>query len=111
MSISRLPPRTLRPLASSGWTSGVPRLATPPACQIQLRTMMPFSSSVCEHPADVARLPLRADLVARHQRRHQADVGLGHFAAGVRQRKEDESSAPFLSAENCELFFISDEPG
>ena len=35
MSISRLPPRTFRPLASSGLTIGLARLATPPACQIQ----------------------------------------------------------------------------
>jgi hypothetical protein len=87
MSISRLPPRTLSPLASSGWTSGVARLATPPACQIQLRTTMPLLvERLGEQLADLARLPHRADLVARHQRRHQADVGLGDFAAGIRQR-------------------------
>ena len=44
MSISRLPPRTFIPLASSGCTSGAARLATPPACQTQVRRMMPLSA-------------------------------------------------------------------
>ena len=44
MSISRLPPRIFRPLASSGLTIGLPRLAQPPACQIHDRMMTPFSA-------------------------------------------------------------------
>ena len=48
MSISRLPPRTFMPLASSGTTIGRDRLAVPPACQIQLTTITPLSSSNLE---------------------------------------------------------------
>src|SRR6266404_6526497 len=44
MSISREPPRTFRPLASSGATIGLERLATPPACQTQVSRMMPLSA-------------------------------------------------------------------
>ena len=44
MSISREPPRTFMPLASSGVTSGRERLATPPACQTQVSRMMPLSA-------------------------------------------------------------------
>ena len=91
MSISRLPPRTFRPLASSGATSGAARLATPPACQIQLTTTMPFSSSVLASSLPTSLVfHCDADLVARHQRRHQADVGLGHLAAGVGERVQAE---------------------
>ena len=44
ISISREPPRTLRPLTSSGATTGLVRLATPPACHIQVSMMMPLSA-------------------------------------------------------------------
>src|SRR6185369_11125055 len=43
-SISRLPPRALRPLTSSGLTMGAARLAAPPACQIQVRSTTPLSA-------------------------------------------------------------------
>src|SRR5215831_4079255 len=44
MSISRLPPRTLKPLTSSGITMGAVRLAAPPACQIQVTSTTPLSA-------------------------------------------------------------------
>ncbi|MGY3117627.1 hypothetical protein ACVWXQ_001564 [Bradyrhizobium sp. S3.14.4] len=44
MSISREPPRTFMPLASSGATIGLERLATPPACHTQVSRMMPLSA-------------------------------------------------------------------
>ena len=49
MSISRLPPRIFRPLASAGLTIGAPRLATPPDCQIQDRMTTPFSARKAEN--------------------------------------------------------------
>ena len=38
--------------------------------------------------ADLGVLPLAADFVGRDERGQEADVGFGHFAAGVRQRKQ-----------------------
>ncbi len=47
-SISRLPPRTFWPFASSGSMIGLARPATPPACQIQVTRTTPFSASASE---------------------------------------------------------------
>ena len=44
-SISREPPRTFCPLASSGPTSLRPRAASPPACQIHETRTIPLSAS------------------------------------------------------------------
>jgi hypothetical protein len=44
MSNSRLPPRIFMPLASSGLTIALPRLAQPPACQIQDTMTTPLSA-------------------------------------------------------------------
>src|ERR1700759_5742431 len=44
ISISRLPPRIFRPLASSGLTIEAERLATPPACHTQETMITPFSA-------------------------------------------------------------------
>ncbi len=43
-SISRLPPRTLRPFTSSGTRMGLPRLAEPPACHSHVTRIAPFSA-------------------------------------------------------------------
>ena len=88
MSISLLPPRIFRPLASSGETTGLARLADaarlphpghdPDAAVLeQLRPLL----------ADRRVLPAQALLVARDQRRHQAEVRLGHLAAAVGDRQ------------------------
>src|SRR6266403_222202 len=79
MSISRLPPRTFSPLASSGSTIGRVRLATPPACQIQVSTTIPFSYSRSANAFPIAALfqralAHRAELrIGLHQRRVRID--------------------------------------
>ncbi len=45
MSISRLPPRTFMPFASSGCSSALVRDAVPPACQIHDSSTTPLSST------------------------------------------------------------------
>jgi hypothetical protein len=102
----------LHALGVLGRTSGVARLATPPACQIQLTMTMPFSSSTLgQQLADLGRLPRRALTRSSAPAPASGRCWSRHFAAGVRQRHRLRSSAPLRSAENCELVFISDEPG
>ncbi len=65
------------PLASSGLTTALPRLAQPPACQTHDTRMTPFSAQECaELLADRRLLPGGALLVGADQARHQADVEL-----------------------------------
>ena len=54
-SISRLPPRTFRPLTSSGTRMGWLRLAVPPACHSQVTGIVPLSAIKA-----VSRLPISA---------------------------------------------------
>ena len=84
------------PLASSGATIGRERLATPPACQTQVRRMMPLSAR-----KSVSALPIgfffqrQALIVGRDQAGHQADIGLRQFAAGIGHRIQADIERAF----------------
>src|SRR5215831_19630179 len=112
MSISRLPPRTFMPFASSGPTSGLLRLATPPACQIQVTTITPFSASTCERNLPTSAffhlLPTSYDGTSAGRR---PILVSGTSPPAYENGTSERSSAPRRSALNCELTLTSDEFG
>ena len=112
MSISRLPPRIFMPLASSGVTIGLVRLATPPACQIQVTTTMPFSARICDRNLPTSAffhlLPISYDGTSAGSRPMLVS---GTSPPEYESGTSDMSSAPLRSALNCEFTLTSDEFG
>ena len=86
MSISREPPRTFRPLASSGETIGrgtagdTARLPDPAQDDDAF-----IGEEIRERLADRILLPVHALVVGRNQAGHQRDIGFRQFAAGIGQ--------------------------
>src|SRR5450432_71317 len=112
MSISRLPPRTFMPLASSGVTRALVRLATPPACQIHDTITMPFFDIIC-----VSSLPTPAGFHLLPTSYDGTSAGSSPVLVSATSPPaydsgtSDRSSAPLRSALNCELTLTSDEFG
>ena len=112
MSISRLPPRTFVPFASSGPTSGFDRLATPPACHIQVTMITPFSAKTCDRNLPISAffhwLPTSYDGTSAGKRPMLVS---GTSPPAYDNGTSDKSSAPRRNALNWEFTLTSDEFG